>query len=112
MSSKNNWRELIEIEQKKGRSITEIAKDIGYARASLSLALTGKYIGGTERIEQKIIEVFGSVDCPYFSHEIAQAECVAYSQREAPTQNPTGMRHWRLCQNCPNNCRAKEKNHG
>lgn len=102
------WRELINIELAKNRSITAIAKDLGYARASLSLCLAGKYIGSTAKIEQKIVEVFGAVFCPYFSREIAQSECVAYSQREAPTQNPTGMRHWRLCQNCPQNCKAKE----
>ena len=95
------WKQLVHSRIKAVGSIQKVADELGYARASLSLALRDKYIGSTERLEQTVIRVLGSVNCPHLGQEITPDQCQAYKHREAPTQNPADMRHWRTCQQCP-----------
>ena len=84
-----------------GSTIAEVALRLGYSRPSVSMALAGKYIGGTSRMRARIIEVFlEGVLCPFLNRDIRSAECK--SQRETPL--PSGPRaainHWRACQHC------------
>lgn len=103
------WRALVQAELDKGRSITAIANDLGYARTSLSLVLAGKYIGSPKRICKKIVEVFGQVDCPYLEQVIRPEQCVGLSERDAPTHNPSEMKHWRACQRCSKRGMARRR---
>lgn len=98
---KPTWIVLVEQRIEQLGSIQKVANELGYARSSLSLALRGKYVGSTERLEQTVIRVLGSLNCPHLGQEITPDQCQAYKHREAPTQNPADMRHWRTCQQCP-----------
>jgi len=103
------WKQLVYNRIKTVGSIQKVADELGYARASLSLALRDKYIGSTERLEQTVIRVLGSVNCPHLGQIITPEQCQAYKHREAPTQNPADMRHWRACQQCPLACKKNRK---
>lgn len=99
-SDVNHWRELIQAKLDAGGSLTALAQELGYARTSLSLAFRGKYKGSTDKIEKRVIEVLSTVECPYLDKSITTAQCSAFSEREAPTHNPSEMRHWRQCRKC------------
>lgn len=95
------WKRLLLARIETLGSIQKVADELGYARPSLSLALNDKYKGSTEKMEKRVLKVYGQVHCPYLERQISPAECQGYREREAPTQNPAEMRHWRACQNCP-----------
>lgn len=95
------WKQLVYVEVEQLGSIQKVADKIGYSRVSLSLALRDKYIGSTKTLEEKVLRVLGDVSCPYLQKTISPTDCSENKNREAPTQNPTDMRFWRKCQNCP-----------
>lgn len=98
--SKPLWLQLIDERVEQLGSIQAVADEIGYARVSLSLAMRGKYVGSTERLEKKVMQTLGRFICPHLERELSLDECVFFRKREAPTQNPVEMRHWRACQHC------------
>jgi hypothetical protein len=81
-------------------SITAAAARLGYSRTSISLVLAEKYPGGTDNLAARVLEVFGSVDCPHLGFPVARARCVA-SSGKMPTSSPGDLRLWRACQACP-----------
>lgn len=104
---KPKWILLVEQRIEQLGSIQKVAEELGYARPSLSLAIRGKYVGNTERLERTVLKVLGGVICPHLERKLSSAECLAFREREAPTQNPAEMRHWRACQQCPHACIKK-----
>lgn len=106
-ASNNNWKNLVYQRIEQVGSIQKVADELGYARASLSLALNDKYIGSTEKIEKRVMQVLGGIECPHLHEKISVTECYGYKTRDAPTQNPIEMRHWRKCQNCEMGCLIK-----
>ncbi|MBK0062412.1 MULTISPECIES: LysR family transcriptional regulator [unclassified Acinetobacter] len=97
-----DWKQLVHARIEQLGSIQAVAEELSYSRTSLSLALRGKYVGKTDKLEQRVFEVLGQIQCPFLNQPISTAQCRAYSEREAPTQNPAEMRHWRVCHGCPN----------
>lgn len=106
-TEKPEWKRLVEQRIKQLGSIQKVADELGYARPSLSLALRGKYVGNTDRLEKTVIRVLGSVHCPHLDQVLSPETCIGFREREAPTQNPAEMRHWRACQKCPHACIKK-----
>ena len=104
---KPKWIELVENRIEQLGTIQKVADELGYARPSLSLALRGKYVGSTDRLEKIVMRVLGSIHCPHLDQLISQEACAGFHEREAPTQNPVEMRHWRACQKCPHACVKK-----
>ena len=98
------WKQLVEQRKEPLGSLQKVADELGYSRTSLSLALRDKYIGSTERLIKKVLAVLGKIECPYLQHEISSIDCQKYKERDAPTQNPVEMRHWRACQSCSIGC--------
>lgn len=94
------WKQLVYARIDELGSIKKVADELGYARPSLSLALRDKYVGSTEKLIKCVMRVLGQVQCPYLRKSISPSDCSAYREREAPTQNPAEMRHWRACQTC------------
>ena len=56
---------------------------------------------------KKVLAVLGKIECPYLQHEISSVDCQKYKDRDAPTQNPAEMRHWRACQSCSVGCNKR-----
>ncbi|WP_336148240.1 LysR family transcriptional regulator [Acinetobacter ursingii] len=108
-TAKPQWVVLVEQRIEQLGSIQKVANELGYARPSLSLALRGKYKGNTDRLEQTVMKVLGNFRCPHLEREISPEECINFRERNAPTQNPVEMRHWRTCQKCPLACKKKSR---
>jgi len=97
------WRVLLAQEITR-TNVTETAKRIGYARASVSLANSGNYTANTDRIKARIIEVLGGPEptffCPAQGTSVTQKECEDFATRPMPTASPRALRQWQICQSC------------
>lgn len=105
----NNWKELVEQRVAELGSLQKVADEIGYARCSLSLALRDKYVGKTDRLIEAVLTKLNKVQCPHLNKSLLNSECKQYKERNAPTQNPIEMRHWRACQSCTLQCKKGDK---
>ncbi len=94
------WLELLR-HAVEASSMGRVAEDLDVGRPTISLVLAGKYPARTDRIAQRVINVYGRVQCPFLGEEITGAQCRDYHTRAAPTSSPFAMRHWRACQSCP-----------
>lgn len=98
------WTTLLR-EQVDARSITAVAADLGVSRTAVSLVLSGKYRGKTDRMAARVLDVFSRVPCPCSGDLVDSAECARRSGA-MPTSSPGALRWWRMCQECehkPNN---------
>lgn len=102
--SSSHWMTLLRNAQH-GRSIAQIARELGVSRTSVSLLLAGKYPGKTDKMAERIIKTFLRTECPYLGREISADECADHSGR-MPTSSPTALRHWRACQECSHRRKA------
>ena len=94
------WRELLEAEiREKGQSA--VAHELGYSSTTLSLVRRNKYPGGTDRIEAKVLEVFGEVSCPFLGQSIPADQCRRTRLAPVPTSSPRALQHWSACRTCP-----------
>ena len=93
------WFSLLSAEVAR-TSITAAAARLGYSRTSISLALAGKYPGGTDNLAARVLEVFSTVECPHLGFSVTPAKCAA-SSGKMPTSSPGDLRLWRACQACP-----------
>lgn len=80
-----------------------VARALGVSRTTISLVVDGKYPAKTDSIQKKVIEVYGSVDCPHLGQEISLNACRSYHQSTVPTSSPRAMKHWQACKGCPHN---------
>ena len=89
-------------------SQAKVARRIGYAPSSLSLALSGAYRGSLAHMEAAIAEAFGAaVACPWLGRSIDAETCRSHRTRPIPTANPADLKHWRACRYCPLNPDAR-----
>ncbi|MFW2176632.1 MULTISPECIES: LysR family transcriptional regulator [unclassified Moraxella] len=99
--TKDNWIEAVKEEaEQDGCSLTTIADKIGYARPSLSLAVSGKYVGSTDHIRDAYIEYRKQVLCPYINDTVSRSYCIDHATGDAPTHHPAKLRHWQACKKC------------
>lgn len=97
----DNWVAACHEEKQKYKiSYAEIARRIGYARPSLSLALSGNYTGDTKTIGEVYVQYRKQVLCPYIAETVRRQYCRDHALCNAPTHNPSSLRHWRACQGC------------
>jgi hypothetical protein len=95
------WREMLH-QAAQNATITQVAEQLGYSRAAVSLVLAGKYPGSIDRIAVRVLDVFGRVQCPFLGAEMGRRECADHHVRPVPTSSPRALKHWRACQTCPN----------
>lgn len=100
------WLALLS-EEAARTSITAVARRLGYARTSVSLALSGKYPGATDKLAAAVLAVLGTVDCPHLGFPVSPSRC-ADASGEMPTSSPGDLRLWRACQGCPHKPESKE----
>ncbi len=99
-----------------GSSQTRVAGELGVSPALINQVLRGGGAYGTgqastERIERKVMDVYGQWACPYLSEGgaakvISSAQCRGWAHREAPTGSPRDIAHWRACRECPMKSRS------
>lgn len=104
-----NWMDMLKAEADR-TSIGEVAERIGYSRTAISLVLSGKYPGKTDKVARAVTRILAqSIACPYSGKDIPPEECRALSTRRAPTHNPQALGQWRACQQCQNKCKKGEQ---
>jgi len=94
-----DWLELLR-EEAAVTSVTAAAARLGYSRPAISLALSGKYPGKTDKLAARVLEVLGSSHCPHLGRPVSAQECAGNSGT-MPTSSPAALRLWRACQGCP-----------
>ncbi|MCO8326837.1 hypothetical protein ABEG10_14035 [Burkholderia cenocepacia] len=82
-------------------SQAEVARMLDYSNATVSLVLSGKYAGKTDRVAARVLKTFGQVQCTHTGQQISLTVCVSFANRRAPLNNPMELSHWRTCRNCP-----------
>ncbi|WP_186147302.1 helix-turn-helix domain-containing protein [Burkholderia gladioli] len=82
-------------------SQTEVAKRLEVSRTTVSLVLSGKYPGKTDRVAERVLKTFGQVQCTHTGQLIQLTVCVSYTTRRAPINNPLELSQWRACRSCP-----------
>lgn len=101
------WLVLLRQEQGKGKSVSQIARETGMARPSVSMLLSGTYPARsldlvTRKFGATVIRLYrDQVLCPHLRRGLGLAECRAFAAAPMSTSNPERLRHWRACQACP-----------
>ena len=85
-----------------GRSKAAVARELGYARTSVSLVVSGRYGGSPARIAARVMEVFGKPRfCPHLKSEISPVACSDRRSGPMPTSSASDLKHWTACKSCP-----------
>ncbi|MFB2531006.1 hypothetical protein ACEYYA_02445 [Paracoccus sp. p3-h83] len=100
------WVALLRAEQAKGKSISQIARETGMARPSVSMLLSGKYPAqsldlATRKHGARIVHLYrNQVLCPHLRTGISAETCATYARAPMSTSNPEKLRHWQACRRC------------
>ncbi|MBJ7537181.1 hypothetical protein [Marinomonas transparens] len=80
-----------------------VARQIGVSRSAVSTLLSNRYPSKTtNKIERKVVEALGRVDCPTLG-DITSARCHRVRIRPFMSTNSQTIAQFRACANCPNN---------
>ena len=103
------WLALLRAEQARGKTISQIARETGMARPSVSMLLSGTYPAQSldlvgRKHGARIVRLYrDEVLCPHLRRGIGVEDCRAFAQAPMSTSNPEKLRHWRACRRCPLN---------
>lgn len=97
-----DWMTLLR-EAVAAANITVVADKLDVSRTTISLVLANKYPAKTDKIAEKVLDVYARITCTHTGADISHAECRALSTSAVPTSSPQAMRHWRACQKCAYN---------
>lgn len=102
-SQEATWLSILR-DQCEQTTISEVARKLDYSRPTISLVLSGKYIGNTDLIAAKVIAKFTDyVHCPHQGCDLRQDQCEDNQSRAMPTSDPQALRQWIACRGgCPN----------
>lgn len=99
------WREILkrEVETKGSRNVE---RELGYSRTAVYLTLQGTYKGSTDKIEARVMAVYGNdgnVDCAVLG-TITPARCIETWQKAKTigmqASNPDTLRLYAACKKC------------
>ncbi|NVK28794.1 MAG: hypothetical protein HWE14_12155 [Flavobacteriia bacterium] len=80
-----------------------VARQIGVSRSAVSTLLSNRYPSKTtNKIEQKVVDALGRVNCPTLG-DITSAKCHRTRIRPFMNTNNQTIAQFRACANCPNN---------
>lgn len=108
------WIGLLRGELAKGKSISQIAREIGMARPSVSMLLSGSYPAQsldlvTRKHGARVVQLYrDQVLCPHLKAGISSALCHAHATAPMSTSNPEKLRQWRACRACPLNTSSQK----
>ena len=100
------WVALLKAERAKGKSVSQIARETGMARPSVSMLLSGTYPAQsldlvTNKHGARIVRLYrDQVLCPHLRHGIGAEACLGFATAPMSTSNPEKLRHWRACRRC------------
>ena len=108
------WISLLRAERAKGKSVSQIARETGMARPSVSMLLSGTYPAQSldlcsAKHAARVVQIYQDrVLCPHLRTAIAKAACRAHAEAPMSTSNPDKLSHWRACRACAVNPIAHE----
>lgn len=103
------WIALLKAERARGKSVSQIARETGLARSSLSMLLSGTYPAQsldlvTSKHATRVLQLYrDQVLCPHLHRGIGADACRKFATAPMSTSNPEKLRHWRACRRCPLN---------
>lgn len=102
-SSSLDWMALLR-EHAAAKSISAVARELGYSPSVVSQTLSGTYPGRIENVARRVVEVYGgqTVDCPVLG-DLELARCAEHRVRPFAATNPLRVALFRACQSCPFN---------
>lgn len=101
------WITLLREQQAKGKSVSQIARETGMKRPSLSMLLNGTYPAQsldlvTRKHGARVVQLYrDQVLCPHLRRGIGAEECRSFAAAPMSTSNPEKLRHWEACRRCP-----------
>lgn len=95
----SDWKTLLS-EAVAATSCATVAREIGMSRTAVSLALRGKYPGGTERMARRVVDRYDGVCCPLGEHPITRTACAVRQTEPMPTSCPAALEQWITCKRC------------
>ncbi len=109
------WIVLCRAQVERGKSISQVARETGIARASLSMLLSGSYPAQsldlvTRKHGSRVLQLYrDQVLCPHLHRGIAAEACRVFASAPMSTSSPEKLRHWRACRRCPLNPVSKKE---
>ena len=103
------WISLLRAEIAAGKSISQIARETGIARPSVSMLLSNTYPAKsfdlvTRKHGARVVQLYrNQVLCPYLHRPIGADTCTAHASAPMSTSSPEKLKHWRACRACPSN---------
>ena len=100
------WLALLKDERAKGKSVSQIARETGMARPSVSMLLSGTYpaqsldLAGAKH-GARIVRIYrDQVLCPHLRRGIGAEECRTLATAPMSTSSPQKLQQWRACRRC------------
>lgn len=103
------WITLLRAQVTKGKSISQIARETGMARPSVSMLLSGTYPAQsldlvTAKHGSRVLQIYrDQVLCPHQHRGIAIGECRQLAAAPMSTSDPEQISQCRACRRCPLN---------
>lgn len=103
------WIGLLRAQHGKGKSISQIARETGMARPSVSMLISGTYPAQsldlvTAKHGSRVLQLYrDQVHCPHRHRAIACSECRQLAAAPMSTSDPEQISQWRACRRCPLN---------
>lgn len=103
------WIGLCRAEVDRGKSISQVSRETGIARSSLSMLLAGTYPADsldlvTRKHGARIVQLYrDEVLCPHLHRSISPTECRALAGMPMSTSLAEDLRQRRACRGCPLN---------
>lgn len=100
------WMTLLRAERAGGKSVSQIARETGIARSSLSMLLSGTYPAQsldlvTRKYGAQVVLLYrAEVLCPHLRRGISIETCKGHATAQMSTSNPEKLKHWRACRQC------------
>ena len=99
------WMKILEEETRKKGNAT-VARELGISASAVSLVLSGKYPASTDKIEKRIMGIYGAdgmIDCPILGL-IKPDKCATSWERAKKigmkAGNPATIRLYKACAAC------------
>ncbi|PZO64580.1 MAG: hypothetical protein DI498_10855 [Paracoccus denitrificans] len=100
------WVTLLKAERSRGKSVSQIARETGMARPSVSMLISDTYPArsldlAAAKHGARIVQLYrDQVLCPHLHRGISTDACRQFAATPMSTSNPDKLQHWAACRRC------------
>jgi hypothetical protein len=100
------WLTLLRAQREEGKSVSQIARETGMKRPSVSMLLNGTYPAKslnlvTRKHGARIVQLYrNKVACPHQRVSISNEECRRLAGAPMSTSHPDKLAQWGACRKC------------